>query len=210
MATGGTVPYIGTGNYFISSSSVFSISVSDQNGCNTDTSINIHLINDSIAFTANNSTACPHANLAFSVANDILDPIWNPGGFSGHTYNINNLLTDTLVTMTGISPDGCMTTQTFNISMEDCMFSPSISNDVFNVSIYPSPASVFFTLEVSGNNQYSAMMIDATGRSVKELLRNQKAGPYYITMEEIASGIYYVVITDTISGNAIAKKLIID
>jgi hypothetical protein len=210
MASGGTFPYTGTGSYFIAASSLYPISISDQNGCTADTVINVQLVNDSIVTTVNYSSVCPHAILAFSVANDILDPVWYPGNFSGYTYNIYNLLTDTVVTMLGITSDGCMTSQSFDVTMEDCTSSPSLENTGFSAVVYPSPATSFFMLEIAGDKQYSAIMIDATGRKVKELFKTRLEGKYLVNVQELASGIYFTLISETESGNVITRKVLID
>ncbi|MES2621903.1 MAG: SBBP repeat-containing protein, partial [Bacteroidota bacterium] len=151
-AIGGTGPYTGTGNFIFTADASFTFSVSDLNGCLTDSLVTIELTNDSNVTHYTNDTVCTFDNVFLGIDKNIQNPVWYPDSSTGHSYPLYGIDVNTMVRAVGTSADGCLVTEIFNIAVENCNTTGiGIVKSDFDVQLYPNPASSLVILEIRNN-----------------------------------------------------------
>ena len=80
------------------------------------------------------------------------------------------------------------------------------------ISIYPTPAESYVNIEFGNNSKgkYTMQILDAAGKNVKSLtVENvQSNQTFTINRDQIATGIYYVIIKSNTTSEVITKKII--
>ncbi len=135
-------------------------------------------------------------------------------GASTYTWNgtINSpmiILTPTInsiYTVNGTNINGCTSTTTVQVFVDDCLGINEVNSGLLNVQIYPNPASFYLQIENSNKSEFNIMLYNSLGQLV--FAKNNNLNSLKLDVKSYPKGIYYVVI---VSGrNKVNQKIVLE
>ena len=132
------------------------------------------------------------------------------GNYFGTNITANNFDTDTAslglntINYTYTDVNGCNDSASKNVNVNSCVGIEQ--NDAFGFNVYPNPASCFININISGATQVNINVNDLSGRMIISKLLT--GGINSLSLAELESGIYLVILSDKETGKQITKKII--
>ncbi|MEI7801408.1 MAG: PKD domain-containing protein [Bacteroidota bacterium] len=189
-------------------STTYTLTVTDANGCTAtdDVGINFHLIIP--VDLGNDTTICDNKFLVLDAGNSYTDYLWNSGNTS-QTLQVNG---DTLplgandffVTVT--DGNGCTSTDTLVVVNTPCSGIADIYNGSIGFQVYPNPASNYIILNY--NHSFLFSVYNLIGEKLEEIILEGNTSIINISLINIPSGIYFCVLR-TADGKIAQQKLVV-
>jgi hypothetical protein len=218
LCAGGTITLTGTGatTYQWFSNSIFiqanpaivspSITTSytlngiNANGCQNKTIINITVFDlPMVSIVSSNSHICKGETATLSISGNASTYNWI--GFITTGSLVVNPTGSTTYTLEGISIEGCKSSATYNVQVDECVGLTEqgrVSKDTF---VYPNPTNNAFIIATNSSSEKTIELSDVTGRNVIKL--NFSDEKIILHVECLTAGIYYMKITSNDSSEII-------
>jgi hypothetical protein len=182
IATGGTAPYSGMGNFNFTAGS-YTLTVTDVNGCTSSSSVTI---TEPLPISLTGSVNANTIDISVSGGTPVYSFSWiGVNGFGSNSEDISDLASGTY-TVTVTDANGCTSTESFTVDNVGLEQQQSIELQVF-----PNPAQDLVSIRSSSaniGNRYR--MLDCYGRNVLEgTLTSQENN---INIQTLANGVYHL------------------
>ena len=158
----------------------------------TNTSINIHALPTLVA-TTSNSLICTGESVSLSVS-------------GANTYSWSTSQTGTMVavspttnityTVVGIDVNGCVNDAIITQSVSACTGINNLTATDFFVNVFPNPANEIVNIDFGllSDSERSIKVVNMVGQVL--VLETEKSSVSKINIQDLSSGIYYLIITN--------------
>ncbi len=194
------------------STSNYSVTVTDNNGCSASDAINVITKPKPVVNMGPNQTLCGDDVVTLNAGSNFVSYIWSTGATSQHiTVDTNGIgygIFTYTVTVTGTN--GCDGSGTVKLTFDPCINTPDVNaNPVFE--IYPNPSEGIFNLAASGmtNNNLQIYVYNLQAMLVKTYSFKNTSRNFnkQLDMKHLSKGVYYVKLVN--NSNIFVKKIII-
>jgi hypothetical protein len=158
----------------------------DINGCQDTSSVDVTVNEVPVVFLGNDTTICTYNSPLILTATPGYDSYsWNFGG-AANTFSVTQT-GSYLVQVT--SADGCVTTDEIVVTVDPCLGVDELAS---TFAIYPNPASEKISIEVYNSDEFSAYLMDGTGRIIESAF--MKGNKLDFNLNHLANGVYSIII----------------
>ncbi|MFO0495164.1 MAG: choice-of-anchor I family protein [Flavobacteriia bacterium] len=158
----------------------------DINGCQDTSSVDVTVNEVPVVFLGNDTTICTYNSPLILTATPGYDSYsWNFGG-AANTFSVTQT-GSYLVQVT--SADGCVTTDEIVVTVDPCLGVDELAS---TFAIYPNPATEKISIEVYNSDEFSAYLMDGTGRIIESAF--MKGNKLDFNLNHLANGVYSIII----------------
>jgi hypothetical protein len=169
--------------------SIYTVTVIDQNGCSGNASIQVTSM-PGPTITANSVTICQNA-VASLIVSGASSYVWLPGGNTNSTFTILPVNTTTY-TVTGSASNGCSDSKIVSVTLAKCASVQETFTTRGNVLIYPNPN--FGELIIETDRTIHVTVYDLTGKVVVSAVL--ETGKSLVPVHALNAGLYFIKCID--------------
>ncbi|MFN8285811.1 MAG: SBBP repeat-containing protein [Chitinophagales bacterium] len=191
-AFGGSAPYSNSGNFTISTDSIYNWQVTDNNGCEADSNFSVVLPSLNVSIQGAPDTVCRNSDVHLNASGNYIS-VWN-GNVTDSVFNLSNLQNNTVVTLTAYAANSvCRVTDTVSITVVTCVGVPELVEEN-TIKVYPNPANevVHLVSESALNAPAIISVFAADGKLVAEQYMNTGDKASDIACDKLAAGSYII------------------
>lgn len=189
---------------------IYTVTVTDNHGCTSNTTINVVVNNLPNATASSNAPICSGSNLELNASGGNLYVWSHANGFNSNVQNpVITAATNSqagIYTVTVTDNNGCSSTATVNVQILDCS---GIENTpgLANLKIYPNPAHDYIQLEMneSLNEPANIRIFSSDGKAIIAQTWNN-GNIIRIDVSNLSTGTYILQIN---SGTSMISKIIL-
>ncbi|CAN5473174.1 hypothetical protein BH11BAC1_BH11BAC1_00680 [soil metagenome] len=190
-------------------SGLYSVTVSDSNGCSNADTIDVIVNPLPLIFLGSDTTLCITEAILLNAGNNFTDYLWQDSSTT-QTLFASSTLADTLIYSIRVTDSsGCMANDSIEIIFDLC--TGTFENYGTTYILFPNPADAFFTIQFfSELKEVQLEIFNLLGKKVlsNTLIQQNDLRSIQISIQDLAAGIYFVSINS--AENHIVQKLVVE
>lgn len=190
--------------YNATAAGVYNVIVTNSGGCSTTSANKTITVNALPTVVANINTStsiCSGDAIILTGSGTATSYVWNNGVINGQSFVPASSQS---YIVTGTSSANCSNRDTIEITVNPCVGINEVANENL-VSIFPNPNDGEFEISLGNTSVSKLFIINSTGQLI---YNNNEVNENRVKLENIASGIYMIVIT-TKTNSIVSKKVIV-